>query len=89
MPEYDFQSLSSSDFQIVSRDLLQKKLGVVLESFGPGKDKGVDFRLRDPTGRIVVQCKHYKSLAPDRYILSLSTDRESLVSEHDSFCDAV
>jgi hypothetical protein len=29
MPEYDFQSLSSFDFPIVSRDLLQKKLGVV------------------------------------------------------------
>jgi hypothetical protein len=64
MPEYDFQSLSSFDFQIVSRDLLQKKLGVVLESFGPGKDKGVDFRLRDSSGHIVVQCKHYKDYSP-------------------------
>jgi hypothetical protein len=33
MAEYDFQTLSSFDFQVLSRDLLQKKLGVVLESF--------------------------------------------------------
>ena len=64
MPEYDFQTLSSIDFQILSRDLLQKKLNVVLESFGAGKDRGVDFRLRDNSGHIVVQCKHYKDYAP-------------------------
>jgi hypothetical protein len=64
MAEYDFQSLSSFDFQVLSRDLLQKNLGVVLESFGQGKDKGVDFRLRDRTGQIVVQCKHYKDFSP-------------------------
>jgi len=44
--------------------LLQKKLGVVLESFGTGKDKGVDFRLRDSTGNLVVQCTHYKDYSP-------------------------
>jgi len=60
MPEYDFQSLSSFDFQALSRDLIQKHLGIVLESFGPGRDKGIDFRLHDPTGNVIVQCKHYK-----------------------------
>lgn len=50
MAEYDFQTLSSFDFQVLSRDLLQKNLGVVLESFGPGKDGGVDYRL-SYTGR--------------------------------------
>jgi hypothetical protein len=64
MPEYDFQSLSSFDFQILSRDLLQKRLDVVLESFGSGKDKGTDFRLRDSSGSLVVQCKHYKDYVP-------------------------
>src|SRR5580704_17476704 len=64
MPEYDFQSLSSFDFQALSRDLIQKHLGIVLESFGPGKDKGIDFRLHDPTGKVIVQCKHYKDYAP-------------------------
>src|SRR5258708_7245684 len=32
----------------------------MLESFGPGKDKGIDFRLRDPAGELIVQCKHYR-----------------------------
>ncbi len=59
MAEYDFQTLSSFDFQVLSRDLLQKKLSVVLESFGPGRDGGVDYRLRSKDGTTVVQCKHY------------------------------
>src|SRR5258707_1775733 len=32
----------------------------MLESFGPGKDKGIDFRLRDRAGELIVQCKHYR-----------------------------
>jgi hypothetical protein len=63
MPDYDFQSLSSIDFQTLARDLLQRHLGITLESFGPGKDAGIDFRLRDTSGQVVVQCKHYKDYA--------------------------
>lgn len=63
MPDYDFQPLSSFDFQVLSRDLLQKRLSIVLESFGSGKDKGIDFRLRDSSGKLVVQCKHYRDYA--------------------------
>jgi hypothetical protein len=63
MAEYDFQSLSSFDFQVLSRDLLQKKLNVVLESFGPGQDGGVDYRLRSSDGDIIVQCKHYSNFS--------------------------
>jgi hypothetical protein len=59
MAEYDFQTLSSFDFQVLSRDLLQKKLNIFLESFGLGRDGGVDYRLRNSDGTIVVQCKHY------------------------------
>jgi Restriction endonuclease len=59
MPDYDFQTLSSYEFELLSRDLLQEELGVRLESFGKGRDAGVDFRYRDKTGDMVVQCKHY------------------------------
>jgi hypothetical protein len=61
MPNYDFQALSSYDFELLVRDLLQEELRVRLESFAKGKDKGIDFRFRSPAGDIVVQCKHYAS----------------------------
>jgi len=59
MPNYDFQSLSSYDFELLARDLLQKDLNVRLESFGKGRDGGIDFRFRNPQNDLIVQCKHY------------------------------
>jgi broad-specificity NMP kinase len=59
MPNYDFQSLSSYDFELLARDLIQAEMGLRLESFAPGPDGGVDFRFRSGTGDLVVQCKHY------------------------------
>lgn len=60
MPNYDFQSLSSYDFELLACDLIQVELDIRLESFAPGPDGGIDFRFRDKSGDIVVQCKHYK-----------------------------
>lgn len=60
MAQYDFQFLSPLDFEDLSRDLLQRELGVTFESFSSGKDKGMDFRYsRDPLKKTVVQCKRY------------------------------
>ena len=59
MPSYDFQALSSYDFEVLARDLLQADLKIRLESFGKGRDGGIDFRFRMANGDLVVQCKHY------------------------------
>ena len=59
MADYDFRSLSPHDFELLSRDLLQKPLGVRLESFTTGRDSGIDFRHRWTDGSLIVQCKHY------------------------------
>jgi Restriction endonuclease len=75
MPNYDFQSLSSYDFELLARDLIQAELGVRLESFAPGPDGGVDFRFRTAKGDIVVQCKHYKDYAT---LLRILTREEAL-----------
>ena len=42
---YDFLPLSPLDFEELVRDLLQAELNIRLESFGPGTDKGIDFRM--------------------------------------------
>jgi hypothetical protein len=61
MPDYDFTStLSPLDFEILSKDLLQEELGVSLELFSEGRDKGIDLRYapaKDKT--LIVQCKRY------------------------------
>lgn len=60
MPDYDFRTLSPIDFEILVRDLLQENLGIRLESFKSGRDKGIDFRYCPSTDKtLIVQCKHY------------------------------
>jgi hypothetical protein len=60
MPNYDFRVLSPIDFETLVRDLLQKQLKVLLESFSSGRDTGIDFRYISLShGKVIVQCKHY------------------------------
>lgn len=59
MADYDFRTLSPHDFELLCRDLLQRPLGVRLESFTTGRDSGIDFRYRTETDNLIVQCKHY------------------------------
>ncbi len=57
---YDFKSLSAYDFEILVRDLLQKHLGIFLESFKSGRDQGIDLRYAPAKDQsLIVQCKHY------------------------------
>jgi hypothetical protein len=44
MPRYDFEQLSSRDFEEQVCDLLQAEWGVALEAFKMGRDQGVDLR---------------------------------------------
>lgn len=64
MIDYDFLTLSPNEFENISRDLLQKKLNVFIESFTTGKDGGVDFRYTtDKTKTRIIQSKRYKDYA--------------------------
>ena len=55
---YDFKTLSPLDFEDLVRDLLQADLGIRLESFGPGRDQGMDCRHAVGKSRLIVQAKH-------------------------------
>lgn len=63
MSDYSFETLSPTEFENLSRDLLQKELAVNLESFTSGRDEGIDLRYAAAsTGEVIVQCKrHLKS----------------------------
>lgn len=62
MPEYDFQILQPNEFERLTRDLLQKREKIHIESFTPGRDKGIDLRFAcaSPRGTTIVQAKRYK-----------------------------
>ncbi|MEU3114253.1 restriction endonuclease [Micromonospora chalcea] len=59
MADYDFRTLSPSDFELLIRDLLAAEYRWRLEAFGHGRDGGVDLRARTRNGKVIVQCKHY------------------------------
>ena len=59
MADYDFRSLSPHDFELLCRDLLQREMGVHLESFSTGPDSGIDLRYRTGSENLIVQCKLY------------------------------
>lgn len=63
MLDYSFQTLSPIEFEALSRDLLQKYLGLTLESFTSGRDGGVDLRYSKPKSdyEIIIQCKRHIS----------------------------
>lgn len=61
---YDFRTLSPIDFELFARDLLQAELSITMESFGPGKDGGIDFRFAAADQDVVVQAKHYVEGGP-------------------------
>lgn len=56
---YDFTTLSPLDFEELVRDLLQAHWNRRLESFGPGRDEGIDIRHISGPERIIIQAKHY------------------------------
>ncbi|WP_298504492.1 restriction endonuclease [uncultured Maribacter sp.] len=60
MNEYTFLNLSSFEFENLSRDILQEKLGFYFESFTSGQDGGVDLRASSCyDNNIIVQAKRY------------------------------
>ncbi|NRD23470.1 restriction endonuclease [Winogradskyella litoriviva] len=66
MTNYDFSTLSPTDFEKLVCDLMNayfinKNLGGTFKSFKPGRDKGIDILLSTPENdfKIIGQVKHY------------------------------
>ena len=61
MTDYDFRVLQPSEFECFSRDLLQTREDIFIESFSDGRDKGIDLRFAYSEDKTcIVQCKRYK-----------------------------
>ena len=73
---YNFETLSPKDFELLTRDLLQKELSITLETFKSGKDGGID--LRDTLNQLIVQCKHYKNSTLNDLYNALKIETEKI-----------
>lgn len=71
---YDFHNLSPLDFEDLVRDLLQAELGIALESFGPGRDKGIDCRYSHGRHSLIVQAKHYLRSGKSKLLATLKSE---------------
>lgn len=61
MSKYDYLVLSSDEFELFCKDILEVELNIKLENFKSGKDGGIDLRYAPSEGeKIIVQCKRYK-----------------------------
>lgn len=62
MIDYDFKILQPNEFECLSRDLIQERDGVYIESFTAGKDSGIDFRYAlSKDKQSVIQVKRYST----------------------------
>lgn len=75
MANYDFKELSSYDFELLIRDILQKELGFYIESFKSGRDNGIDLRCStDKENTVIIQCKHYANSSFSNLKTSLKSE---------------
>jgi len=75
---YDFRTLSYLDFEDLVRDLLQADMNLRMESFGPGKDLGIDFRFAVAHGQGIVQAKHFLNSGMDVLIRAARAENEKV-----------
>jgi hypothetical protein len=67
MPQYTFETLSGKDFELLCRDLLQRRIAYetgkpfYFNTFSEGKDHGIDGIFQSEGEKVILQCKRYKS----------------------------
>jgi len=72
---YDLKALSPLDFEELVRDLLQAEWDVTLESFGPGRDQGIDARYAQGPDKLIVQAKHMEASGYSALLAALRKER--------------
>ena len=56
---YNYSNLCDYEFEILCKDIMQKKLGKPLQIFARGRDGGIDITDDTVKKNIVIQVKHY------------------------------
>lgn len=80
MPDYSFFSLNDKEFEELVRDLLQAEYDVFIQSFGRGRDGGIDLRYSgDYANEIVIQAKHYAASGYSKLLHNLKKSEKPKV----------
>ena len=83
MSTYNFSELSYFEFESLCRDLLQAELGLTLELFSPGPDRGIDIRYigvaNGERETMIAQCKCWNENAFDNLLSQLRNDELSKI----------
>lgn len=56
---YNYSNLCDYEFEILCKDIMQKKLGKPLQIFARGRDGGIDITDDTVKKNVVIQAKHY------------------------------
>lgn len=76
MRSYDFRVLEPGEFEMFSRDILQAREDIFIESFAEGRDGGIDLRFAfSKTKEVIVQCKRYKDWTALESVLKKEADK--------------
>lgn len=68
---YNFNNLSDFEFEMLCRDIMQKKLGIELYTFQKGRDGGIDITDNPVKKTVIIQVKHYINSKYSNLISSL------------------
>ncbi|MCT9091720.1 restriction endonuclease [Streptomyces sp. ASQP_92] len=74
MDSFELGRLTDHDFEVVCHDLFSDVLGIPLEIFPRGRDRGIDLRHTGCAGTTVVQCKHWPRATQKTLIRRLIKD---------------
>lgn len=77
---YDFRTLSPLDFEELVRDLLQAEWACRLESFGPGRDQGIDVRFLAGPHKVIIQAKHFLGSGYPALLRAVAEEREKALN---------
>lgn len=75
---HDFASLSPSEFEDLTRDLLGRELGMRFEAFPDGPDDGMDGRHAAADGDVILQAKHYHRSGFAKLRAKMKQERSSI-----------
>lgn len=75
---YDLTNLNDYEFELLIRDILEKKLGIELRTYAKGKDDGIDIQGYYTENNIIVQVKHYCRSTYSSLLHSLKKELEKI-----------
>lgn len=75
---YDLTNLNDYEFELLIRDILEKKLNIELRTYAKGKYDGIDIQGYYTENNIIVQVKHYCRSTYSSLLLSLKKELEKI-----------